>query len=58
VEGEVAHHVIDGLLGVAAGASAQVGGASGGEDGVMTEDLLDFQQIDTGLNQMSGIAAA
>jgi hypothetical protein len=56
VDGEAAHQVIDGLLGVAAGPRGQVGVAGGGEDGVMTEELLDFQPIDTGLNQMGGIA--
>ena len=32
--------------------------AGGGQDGVVTEDLLDFQQIDTVLDQVRGIAVA
>jgi hypothetical protein len=35
-----------------------VGIAGGGEYGVMTEKLLDLDQIDTGLDQMGGIAVA
>lgn len=32
--------------------------AGGGEDGVMAENLLDFEEVDTGLDQVSGIAVA
>jgi len=40
------------------GAVSQVGIAGGGEDGVVPEELLYLDQIDTGLNQVSGIAVA
>ena len=36
----------------------EMGVAQGGEDGLMAEDLLHFQQIDTRFNQMGGIAVA
>lgn len=32
--------------------------ASGGEDGVVAEEFLDFDQIDTGLDQVGCIAVA
>ena len=40
------------------GLVGQVSVAGGGEDGVMAEKLLDFDQIDTGLDQMGCIAVA
>ena len=38
------------------GAVSQVGIAGGGENGVVPEELLHLDQIDTGLNQVRGIA--
>ena len=38
------------------GAVSEVGIAGGGEDGVMAEEFLYLDQIDTGLDQVSGIA--
>jgi hypothetical protein len=32
--------------------------AGGREDGMMAEDLLDFEEVDAGLDQVSGIAVA
>ena len=40
------------------GLIGEVGVAGGGENAVMTEDLLDLEQIDAGLDQVSGIAVA
>ena len=40
------------------GAVSQVGIAGGGKYGAMPEEFLDLDQIDTGLDQMSGIAVA
>ena len=36
----------------------QVGVARGGEDGVVTEVFLDFDQVDACLDQVRGIAVA
>ena len=38
------------------GVSGQVGVAGGGENGVVTEDLLHLDQIDAGFDQMGCIA--
>ena len=40
------------------GLIGQVGIAGGGENGVMAEKLLHFDQIDTGFDQVGGIAVA
>ena len=40
------------------GAVSQVGIAGGGENGVVPEELLYLDQIDTGLDQVRGIAVA
>ena len=40
------------------GALSQVGIAGGGEYGVVPEEFLYLDQIDTGLDQVSGIAVA
>ena len=40
------------------GLIGQMGIAGGGENGVMAEDLLHLDQIDTGLDQVRGIAVA
>ena len=36
----------------------QVGIAGGGQDGVVAEEFLYFDQIDTGFDQVCGIAVA
>jgi len=36
----------------------EMGVTEGGEDGLVAEDLLHFQQVDTCFNQMGGIAVA
>ena len=38
------------------GLVSQMGIAGGGENGVMAEELLHLDQIDAGLDQVSGIA--
>jgi hypothetical protein len=58
VDGETAHQLIDQLIGTLGGMRSQVGVLGGGEDTAMAQDLLDLQQIETGLDQMSGIAMA
>ena len=40
------------------GLIGQVGVAGGGENGVVTEDLLYLDQIDAGFNQVGCIAVA
>jgi len=40
------------------GLVGEVGVAGGGENAVMTEDLLDLDQIDTGFDQVGCIAVS
>ena len=40
------------------GLVCQVGVAGGGENGMMAEEFLDLEQIDSGLNQVGGITVA
>ena len=40
------------------GLVCQVGVAGGGENGMMAEEFLDLEQIDSGLDQVGGIAVA
>ena len=55
---EAAHQTVDVGAGLIIGVGREMGVASGGEDGVMAQDLLHFKKIDTGLDQMRGIAVA
>ena len=55
---EAVHQGIDELGGVVPGVGGQVGVLGGGEDRVVAEDLLHLEQIDTGLDQMRGVAVA
>lgn len=55
VNGKAVHQGIDQLAGILVRAGSQVGIAGGGEDTVVAEDFLHFQQIDTGFDQMGGI---
>ncbi len=57
-EGKAAHQLIDHLLGGVVGMGGEVGVLGGGQNGVVTEDLLYLKQIDTGLDQMSCIGVA
>jgi hypothetical protein len=56
VQGKAIHQGIDHLAGVPVRASSQVGIAGSGQDTVVAEDFLHFQQIDTGFDQMRGVA--
>gem|GEM_PF-6206777 len=57
-DGEAIHQLVDDLLGVTLCIGCEVGLAGGGEDRVVAEDLLHFQQIHTGLDQVGCIAVA
>lgn len=46
------------MMGVAVGTGGQVSVAGGREDAVVAEDFLHFEQVDTGFDQMRGIAVA
>jgi len=48
-------HRIDDLLGLLVGLRGQKGVFGGGQDGAMPQNSLDFKQVDTRFNQMSGI---
>ncbi len=55
-DGEAIHQGVDSIECVVLGLVGEVGVAGGGENAVMTEDLLDLDQIDTGLDQVGGVA--
>jgi len=55
-DGKAIHQGVDPFQGVMLGAVSQVGIAGGGENGVMAEEFLYLDQIDPGLDQVSGIA--
>jgi hypothetical protein len=55
LDGETVDQFIDQLPGVVTGIGGQMGVFGGGEDGAVTEDFLDFEQIDAGFDQMGGI---
>jgi hypothetical protein len=56
VNGKAVHQGIDQLAGILMRAGSQVGIAGSGQDTVVAEDFLHFQQIDAGFDQMCGIA--
>lgn len=58
VDAEAIHQAVDPVEGVMLGLVGQVGVAGGGENGMMAKKLLHFDQIDPGLDQVSGIAMA
>ena len=55
---EAIHQAVDALDGVMLGLIRQMGIASGGQDGVMAEEFLYLDQIDTGFDQVGGVAVA
>ena len=55
---EARHQVVDAREGVVLGLIGQMGVAGGGENGVVAEEFLHFDQIDTGLDQVGGVAVA
>jgi hypothetical protein len=57
-DGEAIHQGVDPIQCVMLGLVGEVGVAGGGENAVMTEDLLDLDQIDTGFDQVSCITVA
>ena len=57
-DGEAIHQGVDALDGLMLGLVGQVGISNRGENGVMAEKLLHFDQIDPGLDQVGGIAVA
>lgn len=52
------HQRFDTSPGRGVGVAGEVGVAGSGEDGMVAEDLLDFQQIDALLDQVRGVAVA
>lgn len=56
--GKTIHQRIDQHIGLKVCGVGQMGIACGGQDAVVAEDFLDFQQVDTGFDQMGGIAVA
>jgi hypothetical protein len=58
VQGKAIHQGIDQLIGVPVRAGSQMGIAGSGQDTVVAEDFLHFQQIDAGFDQMCGVAVA
>jgi hypothetical protein len=54
-EGETIHQAVDLFDGAMLGLVRQVSVSRGGEDGMMAEELLHFDQIDAGLDQMGGV---
>ena len=55
---EPVHQRFYALTGLGVGGGAEVGVTRGGEDAVVAENLLHFQQIDAGFDQVGGIAVA
>jgi hypothetical protein len=58
VYGKTIHQGIDQHVGLGMGGVCQVGIAGGSQDAMVAEDFLDFQQVDTGFDQVRGIAVA
>ncbi len=54
--GKAVDQLIDDLLGILVCTGRQMRVFSGGQDGAVTEDFLNFEQVDTGLDQMGRIA--
>jgi len=55
VDGKAVHQLIDRLCGVMVRDGGQVSVFGGGQDGVVTQDLLYFEQVDARFDQMRGI---
>lgn len=49
---------IDGQPGIVGRRRGQVGVSGGGQDADMAQDLLQFKQINSGLQQVGGVAVA
>jgi len=58
VNGKAVQQRIDALRCLLVGRGAQVSIVGGGQDGVVTEDFLDFEQVNAGFDQVGGITVA
>lgn len=56
VDDKTVHQGIDELTCIAIGSVGQVRITGSGQNTVVTENFLDFEQVDAGFNQMGGIA--
>ncbi len=54
--GKAIHERIDRLGSVMVRTTGQMRVSGGGQDGVVTEDFLDFEEVNAGFDQMGGIA--
>jgi hypothetical protein len=55
-DGKVIHQRIDQLAGILIRTGGEMGITGGGQNAVMAEDFLDFEQVDAGFDQMGCIA--
>ena len=58
IEREAAHQGFNAHTHLLVGVAGQVGVAGGGQNAVVAQDLLHFQQVNARLDQMGGIAVA
>ena len=58
VDGEAVHQVIDPLIGILGGVRSEVGILGGSQNAAVAQDLLDLQQVKTGLDQMGRVAVS
>ncbi len=58
INDNILHHGIDCLLRILVGVGGQMGVSGGGQHTAVAKDFLDFQQINPGFDQVSGIAVA
>ena len=56
LNGKGLHQFIDGLISVVCSMGCEMSVFAGRQDAAVTKDFLYLKQIDTGFNQMSGIA--
>lgn len=57
-DGEAIHQRIDQRVGIAVRSGCQVGVSGGGEDTVVAEDFLHFEQVDARFDQRGGVTVA
>ena len=58
VDAETVHQAVDAVDGVMLGLVSQVSVAGGRENGLMTENLLDLDQVNASFDQVRGVAVA
>ena len=56
--GKAAHQGVDAINGLMLSRIGEMGVTNRGQNGLMAQDFLDVKQINTGFNQMCGIAVA